>query len=163
MVDENICIGYSEKIRKYDELEIKSEKLRKELSLIGEEYKQASNVIKFLKIKSFIVDTNLTKYATNVEEKYKQVLKTTDTVLESMDELKDHGLIPGSFRHIIFSLCKEIGKTLDELAIELKCPNKDTINILCKDGYIDKESYIKVCRYFNLNEKSKRYIRVIGK
>lgn len=159
MNGKNIFIGFSDKIKRYDELEILKEKLEISLMLKQKEHVQAVSVLNYLKKYAFPIDSKLLDH---VEEKGIEYIQSQDLLKEcdqEMDKLYDD-LIPGNFRNVIYCMAREKNIDLEKLAEDLNCSSKNCLKInLCRNGYISKDDYLKICKYFGLNEKSRRYIR----
>lgn len=105
-------------------------------------------------INSFLINDNFSAALNKAKKEYIDLENIFDNKTNRLEEL-----YPGNFRNVIYSLAKEENITLDELAIKLNLQNKYVLkNLCCGPSYnIDEKSYLKVCKYFNLNEKNRWY------
>lgn len=148
--------SFKDKVLQAEKLEDKINELKEKFDIIKGELERSNNCLLFLQCKSFSIDPNLINYVGTKKDVYNKI----QNLLYNAEKLfSNFNLQIGNFRNIVFCLAKEEDITLEELALKLNCSNKDVFSILCKQGHINKENYLKLCNHFSLNAKCRRYWR----
>ncbi|MGE4282325.1 MAG: helix-turn-helix domain-containing protein [Clostridia bacterium] len=80
-------------------------------------------------------------------------------IRQYMSEIKDAIGPIGQFRHVVWSLVQEMGITLEQLAEQLGCSENTFVNLCNASESLDKESYLKLCDYFQLDKTHRNFIR----
>lgn len=121
-------------------------------------YHEATNVVRYLKENSYLIDPLLAEYVNKQEKSVQEWTNVANDINQLRDEIH-----PGRFRHVVYALASEIGLSLEELAKRLNCGNENTFVDLCEKGSINKPDYQKLCNYFGLDGELWEYQYVYPK
>jgi hypothetical protein len=157
-MENDLYNGFKKKLKDHIKVERELNLLR---NMYDEELKnkrQLLNVHDWLKENNYEIDVRL-------EQEYlmmKNELIKIETIIKEntllYDKLGEELGNPKNLRHVVWCLCKEENITLEQLAKILET-EEDTFIQLCHNGFINKENYVKLCNYFELDMNNPRYIR----